>query len=86
MSNWNHESAHCVPSMEHTTVIGCSGTPYPCPDISTVDHHIVRLYKRIEYAKPWLQELVQELWAEIDLLLDRRIWLQLNRAEVRDAH
>ena len=62
------------------TVIGVRGTPYSCPDVSAVDHHIVRLYKRTEHAAPWLPEFVQLLWADIDLLLDHRIWLDLTRS------
>ena len=38
------------------TVIGVRGTPYSCPDVSAVDHHIVRLYKRIEHAAPCAAE------------------------------
>jgi hypothetical protein len=47
-----------------------------------VDHHIVRLYKRIQHAAPRLPELAEELWAEIYLLLDHRMWLELNLSEV----
>lgn len=55
------------------------GSPYSCPDISAVNHHIVRLYNRIEHAVPLLPEFIQLLWADIDLLLDHRMWLGLSR-------
>ncbi|NMH97866.1 hypothetical protein [Pseudonocardia acidicola] len=68
-----------------TTVVGRRGTPYPCPDIPAVDHHIAGLYKRIEHAAPWFPDIVRELWAEIDLLLDRRIWLEMDHSAIGDA-
>jgi hypothetical protein len=82
MINRNHEQARRV---DPTTVIGRRGTPYSCPNIAAVDRHIVRLYKRIQHAAPRLPELAEELWAEIDLLLDHRMWLELTLSEVRDA-
>jgi hypothetical protein len=42
------------------------------------------LYKRVEHATPRFPELVQVLWAEINLLLDRRISLELSPT-ARDA-
>lgn len=65
-----------------TTVIGHRGAPYPCPDMSSVDGHILELYNRIGCATPRFPGLVDEFWAEIDLLLDRRMWL----AYVTDSH
>ncbi|MHA6794649.1 hypothetical protein ACVGVM_14245 [Pseudonocardia bannensis] len=67
-----------------TTVIGIRGTPYACPNIPTVDHHIAGLYTRIERAGTRFPDLVEEYWTEIDLLLDRRMWLELN-AEISGA-
>ncbi|HVW44839.1 MAG TPA: hypothetical protein VHC18_26170 [Amycolatopsis sp.] len=63
---------------EFIAVTGCSGTPYLCPDISVVDHHIARLYRRIEHTAVWRHEVLQEFWADIDLLLDRRSWLEMT--------
>jgi hypothetical protein len=36
------------------------------------------LYRQIEATPPRFPELVQELWADVDLLLDRRLWLLLD--------
>ncbi|GAB2995233.1 hypothetical protein LWP59_25195 [Amycolatopsis acidiphila] len=63
---------------ELTTVTGRSGTLYLCPDTSTVDHHIARLYRRIEHTAAWRHEVLEKFWADIDLLLDRRIWLEMT--------
>jgi hypothetical protein len=60
------------------TVVGDQGAWYSCATISAVDQHIVRLYERIGHAGPRSLAIVQELWADIDLLLDRRIWLELD--------
>jgi hypothetical protein len=43
-----------------------------------VDQHIGRLYTQIEGTAPCLSELVQDLWADIDLLLERRLFLELD--------
>ena len=77
MRTWNPTSfsAKCPDNDLLTTVVGRYGAPYRCPDISSVDGHIVELYNRIGYATPRFPGLVDEFWAEIDLLLDRRMWL-----------
>lgn len=67
-----------------TTVIGTGGTPYPCPDVVALDGHIVALAKRIGHANPRFPALVREFRADIDLLLDRRRWLD-HAHDVRDA-
>lgn len=67
-----------------TTVIGISGTPYPCPDIVALDHHIIGLTHRIGHAGPRFPALVREFRADIDLLLERRRWLEVA-LDVRDA-
>ncbi|WP_300014973.1 hypothetical protein [Pseudonocardia sp.] len=43
--------------------------------MSSVDGHILELYNRIRCVAPRFPGLVDEFWAEIDLLLDRRMWL-----------
>ncbi len=76
MSTWNPTS-FSVKFMNDdlfTTVIGHHGAPYRCPDISSLDGHILELYGRIGCATPRFPGLVDEFWAEIDLLLDRRMW------------
>jgi hypothetical protein len=81
MINWTPESDpgdHGDHGVDFTTVIGCRGTSYPCPDICSVDQHIGRLYKLIEATPRQFPELVLELWADVDLLLDRRLWLLLD--------
>jgi hypothetical protein len=59
------------------TVVG-NRAWYSCTTLSAVDQHIARLHERIHQAGPRSRALVQELWADIDLLLDRRMWLQLD--------
>jgi hypothetical protein len=78
MTNRRVESDQRAQLAYLTAVIGGRGTPYPCPNVSAVDRHIVRLYKQIEDTGPGLSELVQEIWADIDLLLERRMFLQLD--------
>lgn len=63
------------------TVFGCHGTPYPCPDIAAVDNHLEGLRNRIVHAQSAFPGLIRAYRAEIDLLLERRMWLQT----VRDA-
>jgi hypothetical protein len=88
MMNWminrSFESDQSARRAHLTTVIGGRGTPYLCPNISAVDHHIVRLYGRIEDTGPRHAKLVQDLWTDIDLLLGRRMFLQLG-LQVSDA-
>jgi hypothetical protein len=84
MINRSSEPDRGAHSVDLTAVIGGRGTPYPCPNLCAVDQHIGRLYKQIEAMPRWFSELVLELWADIDLLLDRRLWLQLDLA-VSDA-
>jgi hypothetical protein len=80
MINWSSEpeSDRGTQSVDLTTVIGGRGTSYPCPDLCALDQHIGRLYRQIEATPPRFPELVQELWADVDLLLDRRLWLLLD--------
>jgi hypothetical protein len=49
-----------------------------------VDEHIAGLYMQIEDNRRWLPNLVDELWADIDLLLERRMFLSLD-LQVSDA-
>lgn len=80
MRTWNQASfsARCPDNDLLTTVIGSHGVPYRCPDISSVDGHILELSKRIRCAAPRFPRLVVEFWADIDLLLDRRMWLAFD--------
>jgi len=84
MTNRNSELDLWAYMVDITEVVGCRGTSYACPDISAVDRHIVRLYRQIEDTGPGPAELVQELWADIDLLLERRVFLQLD-LQARDS-
>lgn len=69
-----------------TSVIGVHGTPYPCPDVAALDGHIAWLCQRIGYASARFPRLVAEFRADIDLLLDRRRWLEIKQdLEVRRA-
>jgi hypothetical protein len=78
MINQSSESDHWDRSVDLTVVIGGQGTSYPCPSIFAVDQHIRRLYRHSEVAAPWHPELVEALRADIDLLLDRRLWLEMD--------
>lgn len=60
-----------------TTVMGLHGIRYACPDRSAVDEHLVGLCHRIEHATPHFPHLIEAYRVEIDLLLDRRWWLEL---------
>lgn len=62
-----------------TTVIGVHGDPYPCPDVAMLDQHIAWLCHRIELAGTRFPGLLAEFRTEIDLLLDRRRWLEIER-------
>jgi hypothetical protein len=84
LGNWDPRWDGCAPGEDPTTVVGCQGTPYWCATVSDVDGHIGRLYDRIRLVGLRSVELVQQLWADIDLLLDRRVWL-LMEIEVNDA-
>ncbi|QRP50337.1 hypothetical protein [Amycolatopsis sp. FDAARGOS 1241] len=75
----NNELSPRVPDPEDlTTVTGHTGTQYPCPDLAAVDQHIALLRQRIEDTPSCRRDVVRELWADIDLLLDRRMWLELT--------
>jgi hypothetical protein len=69
-----------------TSVLGVHGTPYPCPDIASLDAHIGWLCRRIAYANARFPRLVEAFRADIDRLLDRRCWLEIqDNVEVRLA-
>jgi hypothetical protein len=59
------------------TVIGIGGTLYSCPDIKTLDAHVTWLRYRIKCADPRFPCLVAEFRDDIDLLLDRRAWIEI---------
>jgi hypothetical protein len=82
--NRSSESDRCAASVDRIAVIGGRGTPYLCPNIGAVDHHILRLYKQIGAGVAGPSEVVQELWTDIDLLLERRMFLQFD-LQVSDA-
>jgi hypothetical protein len=82
MSNRRAESDQRAHDVYLTSVIGSRGTPYACPDVSAVDKHIAWLYWRIDGAGS--ASAIQDLWADINLLLERRMFLQLD-LQVGDA-
>jgi hypothetical protein len=61
-----------------TTVFGAESATYDCPDLASVDAHLTRLCVRLGLATPRFPALVALFRAEIDLLLDRRRWLELT--------
>jgi endonuclease III len=57
-------------------VQGSCGARYDCPDVATVDGHLVRLSRRV--ATSGVESPDVELCrTDIDRLLDRRAWLTL---------
>jgi len=60
-----------------TVVRGCTGTPYPCPDVDSVDTHIRKLRESIRRNPPRFPLLAQQWHADVDLLLERRHALTL---------
>ncbi len=59
------------------TVIGRHGAAYACPDLAAVDRHILSLRDRMAQAAP---ELAGHFRDDIDVLLDRRLRLELELA------
>jgi hypothetical protein len=68
-----------------TTVVGVHGTLYACPTLPALDRHLAELCERIRRATPRFPQLVREFRDEIDLLLDRRQWLELDLGVVPEA-
>jgi hypothetical protein len=66
------------------TVFGAEGATYSCPDLQSVDAHLARLCDRLGHATPRFPALIALFRSEIDRLLDRRRWLELD-AMVVDA-
>ena len=62
------------------SVIGIHGTAYACPDLATVDAHIASLWHRIALAAGRFPTLESDFLFEIDLLLDRRRWVEIEAA------
>jgi hypothetical protein len=60
------------------TVFGAEGATYSCPDLQSVDAHLARLCDRLGYATPRFPALITLFRSEIDRLLDRRRWLELD--------
>lgn len=60
-----------------SSVIGVNGDVYPCPTISALDGQIAALTDRIRRAGPRFPALLRDYRADIDLLLERRVWLQI---------
>ena len=48
---------------------------YDCPDVPTLDRHITRLRLRMTAAASRSSNVVDLCRADIDRLLDRRVWL-----------
>jgi hypothetical protein len=61
-----------------TTVDGLNGSTYPRPDIAMLDSHPAALCTRLQHAAPQFPSLAEAFRTEIDRLLHRRLWLQLE--------
>lgn len=61
-----------------TTVIGVRGTPYPSPHLGALDAHLRWLQYRLAHCTPRFPALTAEFLADVDLLLDRRRWLEID--------
>lgn len=59
------------------TVQGSRNDRYDCPDLATLDRHIMRLRRRIAASGTRSPDVEAVARADIDRLLDRRAWLTL---------
>lgn len=67
-----------LPTDDPTVVAGRRGTNYDCPDLAALDRHLTALCARIRQATPQFPGLARAFRDDIDLLLDRRRWLELT--------
>ena len=71
------------------SVHGTRNDRYDCPDLATLDRHIVRLRRRIAAVGTRLPDVAEVCRADVDRLLDRRAWLTLpvavDEVELRAA-
>ena len=71
------------------SVDGTRNDRYDCPDLATLDRHIVRLRRRITSVGTRSPDVPKVCRADIDRLLDRRAWLTLpvvvNEVELQAA-
>ncbi len=58
-------------------VQGTRGDRYDCPDVTTVDRHIVRLRRRVAVVGAQSPDVAEVYRTDIDRLLDHRAWLTL---------
>lgn len=58
-------------------VIGQNKT-YDCPTLVAVDAHLSELHHRIRSAPAKFPNLLAQYRADFDLLLDRRLWLEMT--------
>jgi hypothetical protein len=70
-------------------VHGTRNGRYDCPDLATLDRHIVGLRRRIAAIGTRAPDAAEVARADIDRLLDRRAWLTLpvavDEVELRAA-
>ena len=78
MAPWNLSPAPDPDPDPLTVVDGLNGSTYPCPDIPTLDAHLAALSDRLRHAAPRFPHLVRSFRKDIDRLLDRRLWLELE--------
>jgi len=58
-------------------VYGARNNRYDCPDVAALDRHIHHLRRRIASIGEQACNIVDDYRADIDRLLDRRLWLAL---------
>ena len=58
-------------------VQGTGHNHYDCPDVATLDRHIMRLRRRIVAVDVRFSNVADVCRTDIDRLLDRRAWLTL---------
>jgi hypothetical protein len=59
-------------------VEGAGNDRYDCPDLVTLDRHINHLHRRIADLDDQTSDVAGRWRADIDRLLDRRLWLTLH--------
>jgi hypothetical protein len=78
----NQEDAMFAPArqLDPLRVVQGENHRYDCPDVATLDRHLTRLRHRLAAAGNRSPTVAAACRADIDQLLDRRVWLTLPHA------